>query len=101
MCTAILKETISHYMKHNSEVYVCLLDAFKAFDRVKCGKIIQLLLDRKLPALIIRLILDGYARQRIYVQWNGVLSDPIITNNGVKQQVSYLLFYLAFIWMSF
>ncbi len=30
---AMLKGTISHYMECNIEVYVCLLDASKAFDR--------------------------------------------------------------------
>ncbi len=65
MCTAILKETISHNMKHNSKVYVFLLDASKAFDRVEYGKLFQLLLGRKLPTLIIRSILDGYTRLNI------------------------------------
>ncbi len=35
MCTAMLEQTISHYMKHNSDVYVCILDSSKAFDRVE------------------------------------------------------------------
>ncbi len=64
---------------------MCMSLRCQALDKVEYGKLFQLLLDRKLPALIIIMILDGYSRQRIYVQWNGVLSDPIITTNGVKQ----------------
>ncbi len=42
MCTAMFKKTISHYMVvHNREVYVCLLDASKAFDRVEYGNLFQ------------------------------------------------------------
>ncbi len=79
-----LKETTNHYMECNICV-ACLLDAYKAFDRVEFGKIFKLLLDMNLPTLIIRLILDGYTRQQIYVQYNSSWSNPIITTNGVKQ----------------
>ncbi len=72
MCNGTLKEMISHFKEHNSEDYVFLLDASSAFDRVEYGKLFQLLLDRLLPKLTIKLILDGYTRQQIYVQWSGV-----------------------------
>lgn len=70
MCTAMLKEMVSNYTEHNSDVYVWLLDPSKSFDRVEYNKLFQLLLDRKLPAIIIRLILDGYITTRKYVLWN-------------------------------
>ncbi len=54
---------------------------------------------KKLSTLIIRLILDGYSKQRMHVQWNGTLSDPMITTNGFNKGMSYLP--LAFIWMSY
>ena len=37
MCTVILKEVIHHYMNGNSNVYCCLLDASKAFDKIHYG----------------------------------------------------------------
>lgn len=70
MCTAMLKEMVSNYTEHNSDVYVWLLDPSKSFDRVEYNKLFQLLLDRKLPAIIIWLILDGYITTRKYVLWN-------------------------------
>jgi hypothetical protein len=34
MCTMVLKETISYYIKHQSSVYCTFLDASRVFDRV-------------------------------------------------------------------
>ena len=34
MCTSVLKEIISQYRRKGSNVYVCLIDASKAFDRI-------------------------------------------------------------------
>ena len=39
---------------------IVVLDASKAFDRVHYGKLFRILLSKKLPILIIRLILDSY-----------------------------------------
>ena len=39
LCTAVYIETINHYMNEGSDVYSCLIDASKAFDRVYWGKL--------------------------------------------------------------
>ena len=62
MCTTILKEVCSYYQYRNTDVFVCMLDASKAFDRVHYGKLFDLLRKRKLPATVIRLLLDMYTR---------------------------------------
>ena len=38
LCTAIYMETINHYVHEGSNVYSCLLDASKAFDRGTLGE---------------------------------------------------------------
>lgn len=85
MCTSILKEVVMHYNSNGSDVYACLLDASKAFDRVNHGKLFELLLNRNLPGVVLRLLFDLYSRQYVYTQWNGELSQPISMLNGVKQ----------------
>lgn len=85
MCTTVLKEVASYYKSKNTDVYVCMLDASKAFDRVHYGKLFNLLRARKLPAMVIRLLLDMYTRQRMCTSWNGTNSDFFTTQNGVKQ----------------
>ena len=62
LCTAVMKEIISHYIHNGSNVYSVLLDASKAFDKVHYGKLFKLLMDRNIPAYCIRFILDSYIR---------------------------------------
>ena len=48
MCTIILKEVIHHYINGNSNVYCCLLEASKAFDKINYGKLFSTLLQRNI-----------------------------------------------------
>ena len=70
MCSLVYHEIINHYMSNNSNVYSCLLDASKAFDKVHYGKLFHILLNRKVPFCIIRLLMDSFERQRARVMWN-------------------------------
>jgi hypothetical protein len=85
MCTMILKETISHYIHNESSVYCTFLDATKAFDRINYSKLFNVLLNRKLPCFIIRLLLCFYLNNFVSIAWNGALSDAFQATNGVKQ----------------
>ena len=37
LCTAVYIETVNHYMNEGSDIYICLIDASKAFDMVHWG----------------------------------------------------------------
>ena len=79
MCTAVFTETVSYFVDRGSNVYACLLDASKAFDRVHYGKLFSLLLNRKMPAFFIRLIIDNYLRQTTCTQWKGVKQGGVLS----------------------
>jgi len=51
-----------------------MLDVTKAFDRVEYCKLVRLLLVKKLPPVIIRVLLQMYLFQFTQVAWNGTLS---------------------------
>ena len=85
MCTTILKEVCSYYQARDTDVFVCLLDASKAFDRVHYGKLFKSLSKRKIPVQIRRRLLDMYTRQKMQTVWNGSKSDVFTVKNGVKQ----------------
>ena len=85
MCTSVVKEVCSYYQSRGSDVYICTLDASKAFDRVHFGKLFDLLRARKLPAMVTRLLLDMYTRQSMCTVWNSKTSNLFGTKNGVKQ----------------
>ncbi len=42
--------------------------------KVHFGKLFMLLVDRKMPAIVIYLLLDNYTSQNIYTTWNGTKS---------------------------
>ena len=58
MCTMVLKETISYYITNNSNVFCTFLDSSKAFDRVHYCKLFRLVLQRGLPACIVRVLIN-------------------------------------------
>ena len=75
VCTSVLKEVCSYYRCRNTDIYLCTLDASKAFDRIHYGKLFNLLCERNVPAVIISLIIGMYTRQRICTNWNRAFSD--------------------------
>ncbi len=50
-----MMETVHYYNFNRSNVYVLLLDATKAFDRVKYCKLFRELSNRQMSSLVIRL----------------------------------------------
>ena len=85
MCTMILKEVADYYRTHGNDVYCTMLDATKAFDRVEYCKLIRLLITKRLPAVVIRFLLNIYLGQTTRISWNGCNSQCIKVLNGVRQ----------------
>ena len=70
MCSLLYHEVINHYLCNGSNVYSCLLDASKAFDKVHYGTMLSILLNKNVPYCIIRLLMDVYVRLEARVIWN-------------------------------
>jgi hypothetical protein len=85
MCSMVLKESIECYVNNGSRVYCTMLDATKAFDRVRYCKLFRLLLERNIPPVVIRILVNMYTNHSVCVSWNGVQSDCFVVKNGVKQ----------------
>ena len=63
MCVFTLKHVIDYYRNNGSPVYLCFLDASKAFDRVHHNLLFDKLKKRKVPHIIIRLLILWYTSQ--------------------------------------
>ena len=87
MCTWLAIETIDHFMRNGSEVFVGVMDMTKAFDKVRQSDLFWKLIQRGIPLVFLRLLLDMYLKQTAGVLWNGNKSDPFPISNGVKQGV--------------
>ena len=94
MCTAIMKDIVARYLTEGSNVYGCLVDASKAFDKIHFGKLFLLLVKRKIPSEVLRLLLFMHEKQSVTTQWNNCKSDSFGVSNGVRQGavLSTLLF---------
>ena len=86
MCIFTLKEYIRYYTVHNTPMYVCFLEASKAFDCINHWKLLQALIDRKCSAYAIKLLVCWYKEQRLCVKWDELTFDTFSVCNGIKQR---------------
>ena len=84
-CTWAVQETIAHYIRNGSEVFSCLLDFSKAFDKVNFKKLFLKMIEKKVPYILLRLLLFIYIHQSCYVNWNSKKSSSFAIKNGVRQ----------------
>ena len=56
MCIFTVKSIIQYYIRQNSPVYTCFLDASKAFDRINHWTLFKKLIDCNVPLLIVRIL---------------------------------------------
>ena len=84
-CTYVLNEIVGYYTECQSPVYVALLDASRAFDRVHYGKLFRLLLSRGICPALVKFIAFMYTSQSLSVRWNSVMSENFDCSNGIKQ----------------
>ena len=85
MCVWTLKSIIEYYTSRGSPVYLCFLDASKAFDRVNYWKLFNKLLLRGTPGYIVKLLMYWYTTQEFAVKWGASISLPFKTANGIRQ----------------
>ncbi len=84
LCKAIDYVFIDKYYEHLKSSN--LQFAFQAeHDTVMCISVVKLLVNRKMPAIVIHLLLDNYTRQNICTIWNGTKSHAFTALNGVHQ----------------
>ena len=84
-CTWAVQETVSHYMQNGSNVFCCLLDFSKAFDLVNFKELFKKLINKKVPFILLRLLVYIYKNQQCYVKWNSKKSDSFSIGNGMRQ----------------
>ena len=82
----LIKETLHHYNKNGSPVYVCGLDAEKAFDSCNWEVLFEKLYYKKnIPLSIVNVIKSLYVKGSSRVKYDGHLSYEFSLSQGVRQ----------------
>jgi len=84
-CTFVLSEVVNYYNARDTPVFVTLLDASKAFDRVQYVRLFRLLRRRRLCPSLLKLLVAMYVDQSLSVRWQGTTSEVFPCCNGIKQ----------------
>ena len=94
MAIFALKQTVDFYRNQDTPVYMCILDAKNAFDKVNHWTLAKKLLDRNMLLHIVKLFFFWYREQEFMVQWGNSLSMTFRCANGIRQggQLSSLLY---------
>ena len=69
----VLKSTVDHFTKNDSNVYVAFLDCTKAFDRVSHYGLFLKLMDRGLPLPYLRIVIYWHLNMICKVKWLSLL----------------------------
>ena len=85
MCIFTMKHVVDYYTSMSSPVFLCYLDASKAFDRLNFWVLFDKLLERKIPPIIVRILVFWYTNQQCVVKWGNSLSCSFTVSNGVRQ----------------
>ena len=93
ICTQFLIETIEYYNSNNTDCFMLLLDASKAFDRIEYSTLFNNLRNRNMCPVTLRLIMNMYISQKMQVRFSNVLSSQFTVGNGVNKEVYYHQFY--------
>ena len=84
-CIYVLKEAVDSYVEQQSSVYLCFLDASKAFDRVNHFTLFNKLVKRGVPGYLIRILVYWYSKQCMTIRWGSTMSKSFHVSNGVRQ----------------
>ena len=84
-CSFVVREVIEYYNSRGSDVYIALLDASKAFDRVEFTSLFRLIISKGICPIVARFLLRMYTQQQIRVRWGTSVTEGFQATNGVKQ----------------
>ena len=85
MSIFLLKQVVEYYNSKSTPVFVCYLDASKAFDKVNYWLLFRKLMKRKVPYIFICFLMYWYTNQTYCIQWGNCKSNSFHPKNGVKQ----------------
>ena len=85
LAVALVKETINFYKSMSTNIHSAAIDLSKAYDKVNHDKLINKLIDAKVPYPITKLLQSIYSRTHVSVRFDCSLGTPFKVCNGLRQ----------------
>ena len=80
-----MREVADFYVQRGTPIIGVTLDCSKAFDKCLFDKLFQKLIDRKVPAIVVRVLAFVYEEQLGCVKLQEKRSDQFRIINGTRQ----------------
>ena len=80
-CTWVVNKVTNYYMRRRTAVNACLLDCSKAFDKCRFDKLFSKLIEKGLPAIVVRVLAFIYEEQTGWVKLGGKRSSSFSLTN--------------------
>ena len=84
-CSWLVNEVTTYFMRRGTAVSACLLDCSKAFDKCRFDKLFSKLIEKGLPAKVVRVLIFMYEEQTGWVTLSGKQSTSFTITNGTRQ----------------
>ena len=84
-CTFAVMETVNYFKRNDTNTFVLMLVASKAFDRVNYVKLFRRLVKRGICPTVLLYLLHVYTNQNMNVVWSNTMSDCLAAQKRVKQ----------------
>ena len=84
-CSWLVQEVIGYYLKNGSHPIITVLDCSKAFDTCKFSILFGRLLEKGVPAVVVRTFMYIYEQQYAWVMWGKSVSSVFEISNGTRQ----------------
>ena len=84
-CSWMVMEVANHYMRNGTNPIMTLLDCSKAFDMCKYSILFTKLMEKGLPAVVVRTLITVYEQQYAWVRWGRARSEMFPIVNGTRQ----------------
>ena len=84
-CSWLVMEVVNYYQRKGTPVLATLLDCSKAFDKCLFDVLFQKLIDKGMPAIVVRVLIFVYEEQKGSIRLAGVNSLEFSITNGTRQ----------------
>jgi hypothetical protein len=81
----MLSSVVNYFTEKQSNVYMCALDAAKAFDRINHYYLLTCLMDRGVPCCIVNTLFAWFRNMNGCVKWNNDYSQYFNIMSGVPE----------------